>query len=127
MDFYYSYDINRDGPVPFIVSLVVLVIAIIALWRVFQKAGRPGWAAIIPIYNVYTLIKVGGFHGALTILYYIPIVGIIVHLVVSIGVAKNFGKSGAFGFFLLWLLSLIGLLILGFGKAQYIGEKPVKA
>ncbi len=127
MDFSYSYDASTDGPVPLIISLVVALIGIIALWRVFTKAGRPGWAAIIPIYNIYTLVKIGGFSGWFVLLYLIPIVNVVISIVVALGVAKNFGKSGVFGFIGLWLFSLIGYLILAFGSAQYVGDKPAVA
>jgi di/tricarboxylate transporter len=59
-----------------------------------------------------------------TILLFIPIVNIIVLLFVSFGVAKNFGKSGLFAFFGLWLFSVIGYLMLAFGSAKYVGAKP---
>jgi hypothetical protein len=119
----YSADMSNN-PVFWIIYAVVVVVAIIALWRVFTKAGRPGWAAIVPIYNIYTLVKVSGNSGWFTLLYFIPIVNVIISVVVALGVAKNFGKSGVFGFIGLWLFSLIGYLIIGFGSAQYVGEKP---
>ena len=119
----YSADMSNN-PVFWIIYAVVVVVAIVALWRVFAKAGRPGWAAIIPIYNIYTLVKVSGNSGWFVLLYFIPVVNIIISVIVALGVAKNFGKSGVFGFVGLWLFSLIGYLILGFGSAQYVGEKP---
>ena len=120
----YSYSYSDQSPATTVVGLVFAVIAIIALWRVFSKAGRPGWAAIIPIYNIYTLVKVSGNSGWFTLLYFIPIVNIIIAVIVALGVAKNFGKSGVFGIVGLFLFSVIGYLILGFGSAQYVGEKP---
>jgi len=120
----YSYSYSDQSPVTSVIGLIVAVIAIIALWRVFSKAGRPGWAAIIPIYNIYTLVKVSGNSGWFTLLYFIPIVNIIIAVIVALGVAKNFGKSGVFGVVGLFLFSVIGYLILGFGSAQYVGEKP---
>ena len=120
----YSASYSDQSPVTTVIGLVVAVIAIIALWRVFSKAGRPGWAAIIPIYNIYTLVKVSGNSGWFTLLYFIPIVNIIIAVIVALGVAKNFGKSGVFGIVGLFLFSIIGYLILGFGSAQYVGEKP---
>ena len=120
----YSYSYSDQSPVTSVIGLIVAVIAIIALWRVFSKAGRPGWAAIIPIYNIYTLVKVSGNSGWFTLLYFIPIVNIIIAVIVALGVAKNFGKSGVFGIVGLFLFSIIGYLILGFGSAQYVGEKP---
>jgi hypothetical protein len=102
-------------------GLIAEVFSIIAFWKVFTKAGRPGWAAIIPLYNVYTLLKVAGRPGWWLILYFIPIVNLVISIVVAIDVAKAFGKSAAFGFFGLWLFSIIGYLILGFGEATYHG------
>lgn len=112
-----------DNPAGTVVSLIVTVIFIIALWRIFAKAGRPGWASIIPIYNAYTLVKTAGLHGAVTVLLFIPFVNLIALIFVSLGLAKNFGKSGVFGIVGLWIFSLIGYLILGFGSAKYVGSK----
>ncbi len=103
-------------------AIIWYVLLVISLWPIFVKAGRPGWGAIIPIYNLYLFVKVAGYHGALVILYFIPIVNIVVSIIVSVGVAKAFGKGGAFGFFLVWLLSLIGYFILGYGGARYVGR-----
>lgn len=90
------------------------------MWKVFIKAGKPGWAAIIPFYNLFVLLKIAGKPGWWLVLYFIPIVNFIIHLVVSIAVAKVFNKGAVFGIFLLWLLSGVGYLILGFGKATYL-------
>jgi len=104
-------------------GLVFAVLVIVGLWRVFTKAGRPGWAAIIPIYNAYTLLKVAGRPGWWLILLFIPIVNLIVAIIVSLDVARAFGKSGVFGFFGLFLFSIIGYLILGFGDARYTAPR----
>ena len=119
----YSASYSDQSPVTVVISLIIAVVAIIALWRVFTKAGRPGWAAIIPIYNIYTLVKVSGNSGWFTLLYFIPIANIVAAIIVALGVAKNFGKSGVFGFFGLFLFSLIGYLIIGFGSAKYEGPQ----
>ena len=123
----YSASYSDQSPVTVVISLIIAVVAIIALWRVFTKAGRPGWAAIIPIYNIYTLVKVSGNSGWFTLLYFVPIANIVVSIIVALGVAKNFGKSAAFGIVALWLFSLIGYLIIGFGSAKYQGENAVSA
>jgi len=101
--------------------LIFAVLVIAGLWKTFQKASKPGWGAIIPIYNIYLILKVAGRPGWWILLYLIPIVGLIVHIVVSLDVAKAFGKSAAFGIIGLWLFSAIGFLILGFGDAKYAG------
>ena len=99
--------------------LIFYVVVIIGLWKTFEKAGQPGWAAIVPIYNLYILLKMVGKPGWWLLLYFIPIVSLIVHIVVSLRLAKAFGKSDIFGIILLWLLAPIGFLILGFGSAKY--------
>jgi hypothetical protein len=107
-----------------LVYLAVVIFEIAAYWKVFEKAGRPGWGAIIPIYNVYLLLKVAGRPGWWLILYIIPLVNIVIHIIVSLDVARNFGKGGGFGFFMIFLLAPIGIPILGFGGAQYVGQRP---
>jgi len=110
-----------------IVYIVVIVFEIAALWQVFVKAGHPGWAAIIPIYNIYILLKVIGRPAWWLLLFLvavIPFVGWIVTIVVGIiigqDLAKSFSKSTGFGVGL-WLLSFIFVPILGFGQARYAG------
>lgn len=104
-----------------LIELVVAVIFVIGLWKVFVKAGRPGWAAIVPFYNTYTLLKIAGRPGWWLILYFIPIVNFVVALVVALDIAKVFGRSAVFGVLGLWLFSIIGYLMLGFGSSQYVG------
>lgn len=102
-------------------GLIGYALTVIALWPLFVKAGRPGWGALIPIYNTYLLVKIAGHHGALTILYFIPIVNIVIAIIVALGVGRAFGRRPMFSVFLLWLLAIIGYFILGYGKATYQG------
>jgi hypothetical protein len=102
-------------------SIVLWVLMIVALWKVFTKAGEPGWKCIIPIYNVYTLLKIVGRPGWWLLLFLVPFVNLVVALVVSIDVAKSFGKSELFGVVGLFFFSFIGYLMLGFGDAKYNG------
>jgi hypothetical protein len=106
-----------------IVWIIVAILVIAGLWKTFVKAGHPGWGAIIPIYNTYLMIKVAGRPGWWLILYFIPIVNVIILIIVSIDIAKNFGHGVGFGI-LLWLFAPIMYLILGFGSDEY---KPVSA
>lgn len=99
----------------------LMIIAIIGTWRTFEKAGQPGWGAIIPIYNAYLPLKIAGRPGWWLILLLIPLVNVVIWLLVSIDIAQSFGKSAAWGVILLFLLNGLGLLILGFSDAQYRG------
>ncbi|MGB7129861.1 MAG: DUF5684 domain-containing protein, partial [Candidatus Sulfotelmatobacter sp.] len=94
---------------------------IVGGWKMFEKAGQPGWAIVVPFYNLYTMLKIAGRPGWWLILYFIPVVNFIVMIVVAIDIAKAFGQGGAFGFFLLFLLCGIGYLVLGFGDYEYEG------
>lgn len=100
--------------------IVVVVPTIIGLWKVFVKAGKPGWAAIIPIYNGVVLLEIVGRPIWWIILMLIPCVQTIVGIILAIDLAKSFGKGTGFGVGLA-LLSFIFMPILGFGDARYIG------
>lgn len=104
-----------------LIWLVVAVLGIVAMWKVFAKAGQPGWAAIIPIYNIYITLKVVGRPGWWLLLLLIPFVNIVVGLIVCMDLAKSFAKSTVFGVVGLFLFSIIGWLMLAFGDAQYVG------
>jgi len=110
-----------------LVWLAIIVLVIIGGWKVFVKAGQPGWAIIIPFYNLYILLKIAGRPGWWLILYLIPLVNIVISIIVAIDIAKSFGQSAVFGFFLLWLLSGIGYLVLGFGNYSYKGPAAATA
>ncbi|GAB2844433.1 DUF5684 domain-containing protein [Microbacterium insulae] len=102
-----------------VVAIVWYVLVAVALWRVFSKAGYPGILAIIPIVNLFVLVKIAGYSAWLTLLYLIPIVNLVFSIMVALRVGRGFGKGGAWSFFLLWLFSFIGYFILGFGQATY--------
>lgn len=104
-----------------ICGLIFVVLFIVGMWRLFVKAGKPGWAAIIPIYDIYVMLQIVGRPGWWLILLLIPFVNIVIALLVSIDLAKSFGKSAAWGVVLLFFLNAIGYLILGFGDAKYQG------
>ena len=102
----------------FIVPLLIALITIAGMWKVFTKAGQPGWAAIIPIYNVYILVaEVAGRDILWVVLSIIIPIAIVVPL---IDVAKAIGKGTGYGVGL-WLFSFVFFPLLGFGDAQYQG------
>ncbi|GAA4864472.1 DUF5684 domain-containing protein [Saccharopolyspora rosea] len=103
-----------------LVSLVVSVLMIAATWRLFGKAGQPGWAAIIPFYNTVVLLRTAGRPGWWLVLMLIPIVNVVVSVVTCLDLAKSFGKGAGFGV-LTFLFPIIGFPILGFGGANYVG------
>lgn len=112
-------------------ALIPYILVVIAWWKIFVKAGQPGWAAIVPVYNLYILLKIIGrpiWWLWLLILLVIPFVNFIgavvwfvLGILIALDLGKAFGKDPAFSIILLWLFSIIGYLILGFGKDEYKG------
>lgn len=102
-----------------IIQLVLWIISMVALWKVFTKANKPGWVAIVPFYNLYTLLKIAGKPGWWILLFFIPFVNIYAYFSMSVGVAKVFNRSTVFGIFVLGFLQFIGYMILGFGGSSY--------
>lgn len=105
-----------------LVSLGLYLLTTVALWPVFTKAGLAGWSAAIPVVNIYLLVKIAGLHGALTLLYVIPVVNIIVGCVVAVRCGRAFGRSATFSVLLLWLLSPLGYFIIGYGRSGFRGK-----
>lgn len=103
-----------------VIYLAILVLVIAGMWKVFVKAGKPGWACLIPIYNVIVLLEIAGKPLWWIILLFIPLVNFVVWILVAIAVAEKFGKGAGFGVGLAFL-PMIFFPILGFGDAQYQG------
>lgn len=120
----YSYSASSQGQAPgplfWIFWLAFMILMIAACWKIFTKAGQPGWASVIPIYNWYVLCKIVGRPGWWVILLLIPFVNFIIGIVLCIDLAKSFGKGVGFGIGLI-LLSVVFFPILGFGSAEYQG------
>ena len=104
----------------FYIGVIVLIIA--GMWKMFVKAGEPGWAAIIPIYNSIILLKICNKPIWWFILLLIPCVGIIFSIIILVELAKSFGKTPVYAVGMI-LLPFVFIPMLGFGKAQYIGTK----
>jgi len=109
-----------------LMELAVIVLVLAGLWKIFSKAGKPGWAAIIPIYNCVVILEIVGRPIWWIILLLIPCVNIVIMIILMVELAKSFGKDGAFAVGLI-LLAPIFLLILGFGSAKYQGPVALPA
>lgn len=113
-------EMGAAGPVVMIVYAAIIILIIASMWRVFTKAGKPGWAAIIPIYNIVVLLQIAGQPLWWLVLCFIPIANIFALFAIQFGVAKAFGKGIGFGVGLA-LLGFIFYPILAFGDARYQG------
>jgi hypothetical protein len=105
------------GAVSGIIALAIVILMVASMWKLFVKAGEPGWAAIIPIYNVITLLKVTGKPIWWIILFIVPVVNVIIEILLVFALAKRFGKGAGFALGILFL-SPIFLPLLAFGDAQ---------
>jgi hypothetical protein len=115
------------------VFIAIAVVVVVGMWKTFEKAGQPGWAAIIPIYNLVVMFRLGGQSGwfALAILLnLIPLIGGLAWLGIIIwnhvNISKRFGQGVGFAIGLV-LLAPIFWLILGFGSSKYLAEQPAQA
>jgi hypothetical protein len=106
------------GIITMVVQLAILVATLGGFYKIFVKAGQPGWAIIVPIYGQMTLAKVAGKPAWQGILLLVPGVGAIMAFIILIGIAKKFGKGAGFGIGM-WFLPMIFCPMLGFGDAQY--------
>lgn len=105
---------------------ILLVVQIVAMWKVFEKMGIEGWKAIIPVYNYWVLCEAVGKPGWWSLSFlvaWVPLVGwilpLVVMVIVMIELGKGFGKDAVWSVFLLVIFSLIGLLMLAFGNDKF--------
>ncbi len=118
-----------------ILGCVIGVLGIIAMWKIFTKAGKPGWAAIVPVYNMVVLYQIVGLNPLLLLILIgaiIPFVNFLVmiaffvlNIISSIRLAKVFGKGTGFAVGLIFL-PFIFQLILAFDKSEYVGVEAAK-
>ena len=102
------------------VYFAILILIIASLWKIFTKAGKPGWAAIIPIYNIIVLLEIVGKPVWWIILLIIPLINFIFLIIITHRMSRSFGQ-GVGTTLLLIFLPFIGYPMLGFGSATYVG------
>jgi len=123
----YQYQSSGSmGIVPLLFMLLITIAIIAGVWKVFVKAGKPGWASLIPIYNVVVILQIVGRPIWWLVLLFIPFVNFVVAIIISIDMAKSFGKGTGFGIGLA-LLGVIFYPMLGFGDARYQGPSAPQA
>lgn len=105
-----------------LIGLALVIFMVVAYWRVFSKAGQPGWAIFIPIYSTIVLLRVAGKPWWWLFLLLIPLVDIVIVIMIYAGVAANYGKGAGFTLGLIFL-PFIFFPILAYGAAVY--QAPV--
>lgn len=116
----YSYNVALTGWPAAIVLLLVSAVSIVAMWKIFTKAGRAGWKCLIPIYNGWCMFDIVFGKGWMFFLMLIPLVNFVIMILYLYKLAQVFGKGIGFAVGL-FFLSPIFMLILAFGDAEYVG------
>lgn len=98
--------------------IALILISVIGMWKLFTKAGKPGWACIIPIYNMIVLLEIAGKPIWWIILFFIPIVNVVISILMYVGIAERFGRGVGTALGLIFF-PIIFMMILGFGSAEY--------
>lgn len=108
-----------------LVFLAITIFFIATAWKINTKAGKPGWACLVPIYNVIVMLQIVGRPLWWIVLLIIPLVNLVIAIIVVVDLAKSFGKSVGFAMGMLFL-GFIFYPILAFGSAQYVGPAGAK-
>lgn len=103
-----------------LLMLAICIFIIVATWKVFVKAGKPGWACIVPFYSQYCMFDIAFGNGWLFLLSFVPCVNFVIAIMLYIKLAKAFNQGVGFGLGLVFL-NPIFMAILGFGSAEYAG------
>ena len=123
-DYSYTTDAATTGSssvslaVFFLLYLPLIIIMVASYWKIFTKAGRPGWVALIPLYREWVVIEMIGKPAWWFLMLFIPIVNIVFAIMMYNELAKTFGKGAGFVVLMIFL-PFIAFPILGFGKSRY--------
>src|SRR5690242_15241696 len=100
-----------------LVIIATLVVSIASLWRLFESVGEPGWAAVVPVYNLVVTLRVAGMSAWWMLALLIPYVGVLAFLPVALAFAQRFGRGAGFGVGI-WLFPFIFFPILAFSAPR---------
>ncbi|MDV3308794.1 MAG: DUF5684 domain-containing protein [Cyclobacteriaceae bacterium] len=120
-----DYNMDSDtaagvGLFTLLVYLALLIVTVAGVWKTFEKAGKPGWAAIVPIYNIIIMLEIVGKPTWWVVLIFVPLVNLVILIILYHQMSLSFGR-GVGMTVLLILLPFVGWPMLGFGDAQYQG------
>lgn len=106
------------GLVFFVILAAIVLVIVVSMWKIFDKAGKPGWAAIVPIYNIIILLEIIDKPIWWIVLFFLPFANVVAAILVNLELAKKFGKDGLFAVGMI-LLPIVFFPILAFGNAQF--------
>jgi hypothetical protein len=106
----------------FAIGIAIAAAVIAGGWKIFTKAGQPGWAVLVPFYNILIMLRIVGRPDIWLLFCLIPGVNVIIQIIIVIDLAKSFGKDTLFAIGMI-LLPVVFVPILGFGDARYLGPQ----
>ncbi len=106
--------------ITYIICFVAGLVMIIAQWRLYDKAGKPGWAVLIPFYGIIVWLDIIKRPTWWLLLLFVPGVNVVISVIMATDLAACFGKSKLWGFVMLVLFSVIGYCVLAFGNNRYV-------
>ncbi len=109
---------NVGGVIVILFMVAIFLFLIVGMWKVFEKAGQPGWGIFVPIYSAYLMVKIANRPGIWLLFLFIPVVNFVVGIIMMVDIAKNFGKSSMYALGLL-LFGFIFFPMLGYSDAQW--------
>ena len=109
---------SGSGNIELFATVALTIVTLVGCWKTCEKAGKPGWAGLIPIYNLYVLVKISGNAWWWFMLFFIPVINFFATIKISIDLAGKFNKGILFGLGLTFM-SFIFYPLLGFGDYQY--------
>lgn len=117
-----GFGMGMFGGFFFLICSLVLILILVSLWKIFVKAKKPGWAALVPIYNIVVMLEIAGMPTWYIFLMFIPLVNLVIGLMILVNLTKAFGKSTGFVLGMIFL-PLIFYPILAFDKSEYTKVK----
>ncbi|MDD3002849.1 MAG: DUF5684 domain-containing protein [Candidatus Shapirobacteria bacterium] len=117
-----GFGMGMFGGFLFLICSLILILILVSLWKIFIKAKKPGWAALVPIYNIVVMLEIAGMPTWYIFLMFIPLVNLVIGLMILVNLTKAFGKSTGFVLGMIFL-PLIFYPILAFDKSEYIKIK----
>lgn len=113
-------EMPQMSPAVTIIYLAIMVLELVAMWKLYVKAGKPGWAAIIPIYNVIVMLQIAKKPWWYLLLMLVPIVNFVIGIITTIAFVKAYGKDTAFAVLTIFFAPIM-YPILAFGNSEYQG------
>ncbi len=107
------------APIAFVLTFLLSLLTVAGMWKIFEKAGKPGWTAIVPVYNLVIMLEITKRPVWWILLFFIPFANIVVGFILMYALARSFGKGIGYTIGLIFL-PWVFYPMLGFGAASYV-------